>query len=220
MDISTPNLNKPFTPPVPQRKEPLGSFSGTAVKRPSGTFNWFGALSFIIFFGVVCWWAGLYGYQYILKKEKADIEAQIANLAKGFQIVTFDNLEALGNRLSFAQNIIDKHTALLPLLCFLEKNTLTKSVSYNGLTYSADGDQEGPLKLTLLGRANSFASLAYQAKVYIAIPTGIQNSHAKIIPKMLGSFISFFSIAKAGQAHYPSITLPCFHGLFSQLLRM
>lgn len=167
MDIPTPTISRSFSTPAPQ-KAPLGSFPAMP-KRPGGGFNWFGTISFIIFFGVVCWWAGLFGYQYLINKEKGELEAQIAKLAGGLSVATFDNLEVLGNRLDFAQKIIDNHTALLPLLCFLEKNTLTKSVFYENFAYKANGGQGGQSlknELTLSGRADSFGSLAYQAKVF------------------------------------------------------
>lgn len=174
MDIPTPTISKSFSPPTAPRRVPLGSFSGMPNRRPvNGGFNWFGALSFIIFFGAVSWWAGLYGYQYFLNKEKAKIEAEIETLAGGLKIATFDDLEVLGNRLALTQKIIDGHTAILPLLCFLEKNTLTKGVSYESFSYKADGassnqpsGQSGPNQLTLPGQATSFGSLAYQAQVF------------------------------------------------------
>jgi hypothetical protein len=167
MDIPTPNISKSFSPLAPPpRKAPLGSFPGMSKRSVNGGFNWFGTLAFIIFFGVVAWWAGLYGYQYLLNQEKNKIQVEISDLAKGFKLATIDELEVLGNRLSFAQKIINNHTALLPIFCFLEENTLSKSISYGSFSYKAGGGQSGQNQVTLPGKASSFASLAYQEEVF------------------------------------------------------
>jgi hypothetical protein len=173
----------PQTPPTLPRA-PMGqSFTAARQGSTSGGFrptpvrsrSMLDVLATILFFIALLAWLGFYGYSFLLQREIKTIAQSIDAIAQSFNPATIDSLEALGNRLAHAKQIINDHTALTPLFCFIESNTLTKNIEFSAFSYSRSGEGLGnqsggqPIKVSnavrLSGRAGSFQSLAYQAKV-------------------------------------------------------
>lgn len=176
MDLS------PQTPPPSLPRSPVGQgFSAPRQISSSGGFrptssrkrSALDVLATILFIVALLGWLGFYGYSFLLKREIKSIIGEIDTIAKNFNPATIDTLEVLGGRLAHAKQIINEHTALTPLFCFIEANTLTRNIRFSSLNYSRSGSLAGtgveaarlPHSVRLVGRAGSFESLAYQAKV-------------------------------------------------------
>lgn len=176
MDLSpqTPSSSVPRLPvgqgfSAPRQISSSGGFRSSS-NRSRSTLD---VLATILFIIALLGWLGFYGYSFLLKREIQNIAGEIDAIARNFNPATIDSLELLGNRLAHAKQIINEHTALAPLFCFIESNTLTKNIQFSSLNYSRSGELSNPGNqptkfsnlVRLVGRAGSFESLAYQAKV-------------------------------------------------------
>lgn len=223
MDLS------PQTPPPPLPRSPVGQgftaprqISSSGGFRPSSNRkrSMLDVLATILFIVALLGWLGFYGYSFLLKKEIKSITGEVDLIARNFNPATIDSLETLGNRLAHAKQIINDHTSLTPLFCFIESNTLTKNITFSSLHYSRSGELAGsgtqpknfPNLVRLVGRAGSFESLAYQANVLENTNKLSALSFNNLSVSSLDGKIDFegvFSINRDVLAYQPNASANC-----------
>jgi len=106
--------------------------------------------------------AGIFGYQKYLEGRIAKMEVDLSQARQSLEPELVDELTRADRRFIAADQIIKNHTTISEFLNMLESLTL-QNVSFSSFTYK---HAPGGIKFELLGQARSYATVAYQAKIF------------------------------------------------------
>ncbi len=124
-----------------------------------------GILALIAAFLSAISYSGLYYYDASLVKQIETKTIEIKNVQKEFgSAPEVAKARAFRSRVLLAQEILDTHILVSPVLIFLSDNTLT-NIFYDKFSFSRDSKG---IVLELSGQSPTYAALAYQAGVFRA----------------------------------------------------
>lgn len=122
-----------------------------------GVFIVISAVFFIVSFVLS---GGLYAYSKILQSSIAKQRIVLQNEESSFEQDTIAQHERTASSIAVARTLLARHMRQSPLFMILEKNVLP-DVSFSSFSFA-----EGQRTITLLGEAGSYASVAFQARVF------------------------------------------------------
>ena len=137
----------------------------TGAIKPSGDVNLLLLLSIIVFIITGSAAGGVYLYQFSLKKEIAEKDADLKNAQKSFGIADIEELKSRSQHLIAAKALLSGHLAPTTLFSFLEEHTL-KAVRLKDFDLKVSG---GTVSLVMAGEAAGFNALAYQSEVFTGL---------------------------------------------------
>jgi hypothetical protein len=106
---------------------------------------------------------GMYVYEGMIKSEIQSLESQLATAEKGIDKKTINDMTEFGNKLQAVGSIISKHEVISGFLNSLASSTVS-TVQFTDFSY---GDMKsGSLTISLKGKANSYAAVALQEKIF------------------------------------------------------
>lgn len=144
------------------------SHSSVRKKRSFGGGFSFGSLvSTVVFLAALGASAGLFLYEQYLDRSIVDKQQTLERAREAFQPALIRELQRLDNRITAAQNILDRHIAPSSIFGVLEGSTL-QTVAYTEFSYK--GEPSGAISLTMKGSARDFASVALQTDAYSEDP--------------------------------------------------
>lgn len=125
-------------------------------QRPKSIIGFFAVFLFI---SVVSAYSGLYYYNNSLNRLIIEKTAAIKIVQEDFNNATpVSEAKIFRARADLASELLKKHTAVSPIIAFLEKNTM-ESIMYDKFSYKNDG---GVGSIELSGEAPTYGSLSYQ----------------------------------------------------------
>lgn len=152
-------INTSFIP----NQMPNRGKTGSTTKYSGDAFDIVLLLAIVTFVAAVVLAAGVFLYSEFLSKSAESKSAQLNKARTAFDPSLIEELLTLDKRLSSAGAVLDNHLAPSQLLLLLGDVTL-KSVGYENLEYSTDGD--GGIHLALEGKARSVNAVALQASLF------------------------------------------------------
>ncbi len=119
------------------------------------------AVSSFVFVAVLVASAGVYFYKGFLESNIVNKNIILEKEKGGLDLALIQKLSKFDKRVEVTKEILNKHTSLVHLFSFLEKNTL-KEVMFDNFNFEIT--KEGYM-LTLDGKASSYAAIAIQSDI-------------------------------------------------------
>lgn len=145
-----------FIPKKPLAEERVKS---SAAKRPLGIFTMLATLIFVITLLV---FGGFFLYERSLSTQIESSRESLKRAEAAFEPSLIVELQELDTRLRTANTLLSQHISVSPIFKILENNTL-KSVQYNDLAYTFEGEK-GTLEMT--GIARRYQAIAEQSVLF------------------------------------------------------
>ncbi len=146
-----PQVRTSFIPKKPITTAP-------SVRR--GGLGLFFFLAFVLFLGSILLAGGAFAYQQYLNESIKSKSDSLARARAAFEPATIQDLMRLDDRLKYAKEILDSHTAPSSIFGLLSASTLV-SVSFNNFQYFEGPD--GKPSLILSGQTRTFSEIALQS---------------------------------------------------------
>jgi|SRR3989344_729855 len=149
---------------------PKESLAPVPVRSVTPLSSLLSVLAVIIFILACLSWGGVYLYAQSLQKQITELESSLNLKSEEFQQSTLERFEKLDRLVRVSQQLIDRHTTLVPLFNLLEERSLTdvrfKSFQYSigtgsGAGSSVAGNKE--ISVHLSGEAKSYTAVAQQS---------------------------------------------------------
>lgn len=122
-----------------------------------------GFISFVVFLVSLLIWGGLFFYQALLERNILDMSASIERVRQAIEPELIERLAETDLRLNTADILLDNHMIVSPVFRLLEDLTLS-TVRFSSFGYSIDS--EDVAKISLVGEAQDYASLALQSDIF------------------------------------------------------
>lgn len=123
------------------------------------------AIVYLVFVLAVVASIGVFAYKTILTRSLESKQNRLAEVEEAFDRDLIDSLVRLDQRLSAAEFLLNRHTALTPLFSQIEDDT-THAVRFSSFSFnSLLGQTESP-GISLTGEARDFGAVAYQSQVF------------------------------------------------------
>ena len=135
-----------------------------AVARPA-SFLTFLAMIIFLLSGAVA--GGVYLWGQYLTGQVTSLNQNLQTNKSAFEPGTIEQYARLNSRFDSARSLLQSHVASSAFFDLLNKDTL-KTVQFSDLTYSQDGT--GSISIKMSGKAKSYNSVAYQAKIFSSEP--------------------------------------------------
>lgn len=132
----------------------------TAPRRQKISSGLFSLIALILFLAALSLSVGVFLYQQYLVQSIERKSASLERAKAAFEPALIKEMSRLDLRMDSAQEILDKHTALSAFFELLEDTTL-KSVQFEDFSYLVG--VEGEIRISMVGRALSFAAVALQS---------------------------------------------------------
>ena len=164
-----PKFQTSFIPKKPVDSSPKSYL----YKQPSNIFSVIATLIFVVTLLIA---GGLFGYRVMLNNEITAADNEITAARADFQEKTIKEIIRYNNQMEAANQILNNHIVIYPLLAQLEEQTL-RNVSFETLKYLREGD-----KVKIEGNviAKSYNALAQQSEKF--------NSNKFLIEPTLSNF--------------------------------
>lgn len=95
-------------------------------------------LALVVFFASIATAGAVYFYRISIEKRITQKQVELADKEKNINLDAIHELDHVNRRLSLAKRMLDEHTALSPVLDFLQAHTL-KNVGYSSFSLSTKG---------------------------------------------------------------------------------
>jgi hypothetical protein len=142
-------------------RKPMESVAPTAARasRPMGLLTLIGFLLVVV---VAIMGVGLWFYKSTLEKQVTDAQAILADTQKFFEPTVLNELKTVSRRMSVAEGLLNRHTAVSPFFSLLSESTLPQ-VRFSRLEMVLDGEKP---TITLSGEAEGYRVIAQQSRVF------------------------------------------------------
>ena len=120
-------------------------------------------IAVVIFFATLLIAGLVFGYEYYLKTQIENLQAELQTELSKFEPSLVAELTRLDNRIESGKALLVQHVALSSFFEFLSRSTL-KNVRFTSFNYSI---QDNTIKVTMNGLSKSFASVALQSLEFL-----------------------------------------------------
>jgi hypothetical protein len=105
---------------------------------------------------------GLYGYEYVLNSQIADLDASLVHTKAAFDTDTVQQLIVESNQIRSAKTLLNKHVAISNIFALFQANVLP-TVKFSGFTFDSSGST---ILVTIEGEASSYDAIAQQNDLF------------------------------------------------------
>ncbi len=148
-----------FIPKRPVSTEPVPE------KHHSHAVGLLSLLAVVVVLATIVSYGGIHLYQKQLLTQKAKTDALINEARKGIGTDFLSDMKRLDARIDGVKATIGNHIVITPIFAALEQTTL-RSIQYKSFSYefvSEPGTTATTVKVTLLGTAKSYSTIALQS---------------------------------------------------------
>lgn len=147
-----PNFQSSFIPKEPVTEE---------VFKPKKA-GIFGVLVVSVFITSIIVAVGLYFYKGIVRNDIQTIQSSLAEAEKNIDRKTINEMSQFSKKLDMVKSIVYKHQVLSNFLASLSSSTVA-TIQFDDFDYNKE---TGKLSIIMHGKANSYASIALQEKIF------------------------------------------------------
>jgi hypothetical protein len=149
-----PNFQSSFIPKSPMTEEKVFQ------KKKTGILGIFAVLLLII---SIAGSVGMYIYKGMIQSNITSLESQMASAEKSIDQKSIKDMAAFSKKLETMKTLVNNHEVIAGFLNSLSSSTVA-TIQFTGLSYTQD--KNSSLKISLKGKATSYASIALQEDVF------------------------------------------------------
>lgn len=145
-------------------KSPIVNNSSSFSDAPAGSVNILRTVVVLFFIVSIAASSGVFAFTYYLKSKIESLNVSLREAESVFNSPQNQNILLVSDQLKSIQTLLTEHKVISPLFQMLEQETLP-TVRWSSFTFSRD--MSGQVSVMIKGEAQSYASLAQQAEIFL-----------------------------------------------------